>query len=179
MSTTVLDTTALSLLLLPANANQDHAAVSFARERIETWVQTRVQEGGTVIIPAPVLSEFLVRAGDGINDLLKEIRTSRWFQVVGFDSAAAVELAIRTTRALAAGDKREGLKADWTKIKFDRQIVAIAIVAGATEILSDDQDVHSIGERWGIKVIRAGDLPLPKALQKPSLLEGIPDLEMD
>lgn len=120
-----------------------------------------------------------MRAGDGINDLLKEIRTSRWFQVVSFDSAAAVELAIRTTRALAAGDKREGLKADWTKIKFDRQIVAIAIVAGATEILSDDQDVHSIGERWGIKVIRAGDLPLPKALQKPSLLEGIPDLEMD
>lgn len=137
------------------------------------------QEHGTILIPTPVLSEFLVKAGERTDAFLKEIRSSKWFQVVSFDAAAAVELAVRTNRAIAKGDKREGLKADWTKIKFDRQIVAIAIVSGANEIVSDDQDIHAIGNRWGMPVMRIADLPLPKALQEPSLLEGVPELKMD
>ncbi len=76
---------------------------------------------------------------------------------------------------MAAGDKREGLQADWTKVKFDRQIVAIALVNNASEIISDDADVAAIGERWGVKVTSIEELPLPPELVPPPLFEGLAD----
>jgi hypothetical protein len=88
-----------------------------------------------------------------------------------------VELGIRTAQAIKAGDKREGLQSDWTKIKFDRQIVAIALVSGASEIISDDGDVAAIGERWGIKVTSIEDLPLPAELVPPPLLAPLEEEE--
>jgi hypothetical protein len=50
------------------------------------------------------------------------------FYVVPFDTLAAIELAVMTRNALAAGDKRAGSKESWAKVKFDRQIAAIARV---------------------------------------------------
>jgi hypothetical protein len=76
---------------------------------------------------------------------------------------------------MAAGDKREGLRADWTRIKFDRQIVSIALVTGATEIISDDGDVAAIGERWGIRVRSVEDQPIPAELVPPPLLAPLDD----
>lgn len=76
---------------------------------------------------------------------------------------------------MAAGDKRDGLQADWTKIKFDRQIVSIALVVGAVEIISDDGDVAAIGERWGVPVRSVEDLPLPAELIPPPLLAHLED----
>jgi hypothetical protein len=94
-----------------------------------------------------------------------------------FDSAAAVELGVRTAKAIAAGDKRESAPADtpWTKVKFDRQIVVIAIVNGASEIISDDPHVKALGERWGMKVTSVDDLPVPKELIPPPLLAALED----
>lgn len=82
------------------------------------------------------------------------------------------ECAYQTARAIAAGDKREGAPAEtpWTKVKFDRQIVAIAIVNGASEIISDDPHVKALGERWGIRVTSVDDLPIPEELIPPPLL---------
>jgi hypothetical protein len=57
--------------------------------------------------------------------------------------------------------KRGTSSATWTKIKFDRQIVAIAKVCRATVIYSDDEDVGKIAARARIKVIGLADLPLP------------------
>ena len=48
-----------------------------------------------------------------------------------------------------------------TKIKFDRQIVAIAKAEGAHSVYSDDDDVHSYAQRAGLKVFRTADLDLP------------------
>lgn len=80
---------------------------------------------------------------------------------------------------MAAGDKREGLQADWTKIKFDRQIVAIALVVNATEIISDDGDIAAVGERWNIPVTSIEELPLPSELIPPPLLAGLEDEEVE
>lgn len=113
---------------------------------------------------------MIVKIPDKADELLKKIKSSPWFKVEGFDAAAAVELGLRTARAMAAGDKREGLQQDWTKIKFDRQIVSIALVAGADEIISDDADVAAIGERWGVQVRSIEDLPVPPELIPPPLL---------
>ncbi len=80
---------------------------------------------------------------------------------------------MRTARALASGDKREGSQADWTKVKFDRQIVAIAMVANASLIISDDDHVAAIGERWGIVVKSIEDLPIPAELIPPPLFKKL------
>lgn len=124
-------------------------------------IERIAEEERIIIIPAPVLSEAIVKIADKSDEFLKFLRASPWFRIDAFDAAAAVELGIRTAQAFKAGDKREGLQSDWTKIRFDRQIVAIALVSGASEIISDDSDVAAIGERWGIKVTSIEDLPLP------------------
>jgi hypothetical protein len=80
---------------------------------------------------------------------------------------------------MAAGDKREGSQADWTKVKFDRQIVAIAMVANATEIISDDRHVAAIGERWGMPVRSIEDLPIPSELIPPPLLAHLEEQEQE
>ena len=173
---TALDTTALSVLFIPG-AKLYRAGtgtpIKYGKERLEALIERIAKERDTILIPTPVLSELLVCIShDRIPDLLTQLNASIWFRIEAFDSAAAVELAIRTASAIAAGDKRERALAEtpWAKIKFDRQIVAIAIVNGATEIISDDPHVKAVGERWGIKVTSVEDLPIPKDLIPPPLL---------
>lgn len=86
------------------------------------------------MIPTPCLAELFVKLDlPRIDEILKRLKSSPWFRIESFDAAAAVELGVRTAKAIAAGDKREGRQADHTKVKFDRQIVSIAIVNGATK----------------------------------------------
>jgi len=129
------------------------------------------------LIPTPALSElFVCVSPEKITQLLVQLNTSIWFRVEAFDSAAAVELGMRTAKAIAEGDKREGLfEAPWTKVKFDRQIVAIALTNGATELVSDDPHIKAIGDRWGMKVISVEELPIPSELIPPPLLAALED----
>jgi len=46
-------------------------------------------------------------------------------------------------------------------VKYDRQIVAVAKVCGATTIYSDDKDVRTLAKTVKIDVIGLADLPLP------------------
>lgn len=87
-----------------------------------------------------------------------------------FDQRAAVELAVRLRAAFSAGDIREGLKTTKTKMKFDRQIVAVALTNGARVLYSDDNGVKKFGEESGLKVRRTSELPIP-AIQQ-DLFEG-------
>lgn len=48
-----------------------------------------------------------------------------------------------------------------TKIKFDRQIVAIAKAEGAHTVYSDDDDVHNYAARADLNAFRTSDLELP------------------
>ena len=99
------------------------------------------------------------------------------FRVESFDTRAAIELGAMSREALGARGKRGGLTAVWSKIKFDRQIVAIAKVVGASEIYSDDSDVVAIAKQAGIKVIGLADLPLPEEDRQLAMnLEGHADV---
>jgi len=60
------------------------------------------------------------------------------------------------------GDKKEG-SSNWSKVKFDRQIVAIARVEGAERIYSNDDDIKRFGASDGIEVVMLDDLELPPA----------------
>jgi hypothetical protein len=72
-----------------------------------------------------------------------------------------------TRAALEQGDKRGGVDAPWNKIKFDRQIVAVAKVAGVTAIYSDDRQLRAFAEQQGLRVMGLADLPLPREPELP------------
>jgi hypothetical protein len=69
-----------------------------------------------------------------------------------------------TRTALDAGKgKRGASSATWAKVKYDRQIVAIAKVCGATAIYSDDGDIEALATAAKITVVPLADLRLPPA----------------
>jgi hypothetical protein len=177
-----LDTNSLSLLFIPgATVSRIGATapIKLAKERLDALVERIANAKDQILIPTPVLSELMVKINpEQINGLLVQLNGSVWFRIESFDAAAAVEVGIRTSMAIAAGDKREGLTdAPWTKVKFDRQIVAIAMMAQASELISDDPHVKTIGERWGLKVTSIEDLPIPSEFVPPPLFEALGDAE--
>jgi hypothetical protein len=171
-----LDTTALSFLFSPGYVPS--YPIKHGKERLEELISKLAGEHDKIGIPTPALSEFLVTCDERRTaEFLTMIRSAPWFQILDFDIASAVEVGMRTRKAIESGDKKEGMTSEKTKIKFDRQIVGIAIAFGATEIISDDPDVKSLGDRWGITVKRTGELPIPANLIPPPLLAAAIEAE--
>ena len=136
-----------------------------ARERVFGLVQQIEQVGDVVLVPAPALAELLVTEGVDVQDVLTTLRGSAFIRVGSFDERAAVELAARLREARKAGDPREGLPITKSAMKFDRQIVAIALVSGATVLYSDDDGVAKFAAGCGLAVKRVADLPVPASQQ--------------
>jgi hypothetical protein len=114
----------------------------------------------------------LVRAGTAGPEYLAQINARSAFRTVAFDERAAVEVAAMTKKAIDAGDKRGGADATWNKIKYDRQIVAIAKVEGATALYSDDSGVRAFANGVGLTVIGSWELPLPPE-DPPTLFDQV------
>jgi predicted nucleic acid-binding protein len=161
----VFDATTLLYLFDPeAKAPTDPetgSPVTRVKERIEFLVSALERRKEKIIVPTPALSELLVRAGDAGPEYLEILGKSAAFKVVDFDQRAAVEVAAATREAIEAGGKKGGSESSWAKIKFDRQIIAIARVERASAIYSDDGDIARFAKNFGIAVIRLQDLPLP------------------
>src|SRR6266478_4893414 len=77
----------------------------------------------------------------------------------------ASSLFWRARKAQNTSTKKGTSTAPWTKVKFDRQIVAIAKVNECKRLYSDDGDVINFGEKAGLEVISTWKLPLPLAKQ--------------
>jgi hypothetical protein len=163
----VIDATTLMLLLrpgIPIPNGPNGLPIDRPKERIEFLVQQLDKAGTNIIIPTPALSEALVRAGVvGSQELVEKLQKFRVFRIEPFDLRASIEVAAMSRDALGGGNKRGKAdpKSTWAKIKFDRQIVAIAKVHAVTTIYSDDGDIRTLGERAKIKVVSVADLPLP------------------
>lgn len=161
----VFDATALLYLLDPeVKAPTDPETgepVSRIKDRIAFLVDDLERRKEKIVVPTPALSELLVRAGEAGPEYLDILNRSAAFKIVDFDQRAAVEVAATTREALAAGDKRGGTGSPWAKVKFDRQIIAIAKVERASAIYSDDGDIVRFSKNAGIAVLRVCDLPLP------------------
>src|SRR6185295_10031859 len=91
------DNTFLSLMLHPqAKPPIDPSTgrlVERLYDRIELLIQDLHEDGETIGVPAPALSEFLLLADADGPRYLTEIDTDPLFEVKAFDQKAAVELA--------------------------------------------------------------------------------------
>lgn len=145
--------------------------LEFCRERIDYLVEDLEKRRTKIIIPTPALSEALVHADKAASQYLEILRTSRSFKIEPFDERAAFEVAVMIRDALKPfGRKRRKLTAaTWAKVKFDRQIVAIAKVNGASVIYSDDKDVRTFAQHSHLIVIGLAELPMPPAESQPDL----------
>lgn len=140
--------------------------VSRAADRIELLIDALEKDGETIIIPAPVLTEFLILADKDGPKYVTEFDKNSLFRVEPFDQRAAIELAARNLEIRATGGGRRGdLEGTYAKITFDKQIVTIAKVSGAHTIYSDDENVEKFAKRCGISVVKTWELPLPDAEQ--------------
>jgi hypothetical protein len=61
------------------------------------------------------------------------------------------------------------IDAPWSKIRFDRQIVAIAKVNAATAIYTDDNKLIAFANLHDIPCIRIADLPIPDSARQLGL----------
>ena len=157
----VFDATILIDLLHP-RTNADR------RAKLEHLIAELQRSKSKIFIPTPALSEFLAGAGKVRDDYYQKLSASSAFQVVAFDARAAMECALMIDEAHTNADKSARAKT-WAKAKFDWQILAIAKVASATVIYSDDGDIARMGKRFGIEVIKTDDLPLPASARQGSL----------
>lgn len=176
----LFDNTFLTLVLHPTlkRPPKDPATgrvVEGVPERVELLLETLEQDRETIIIPTPVLTEFLILVGEDGPRLLSQIDSDRNYEVKPFDQMAAVELA-EMNRAIRAkgGGRRGDQEGTYAKITFDRQIVAIAKAHNVTAIYSDDRGVKKFAESHGLNVVRTWELPLPP--EKEPLLKYAEEL---
>lgn len=113
-----------------------------------------------------------MHSGLAMQGYLDRLNEYAAFKIAPFDQKAAIEAALALSDALKRGGHRVDAAnpdATKTKIKFDRQIVAIAKAEGAHTIYSDDRDVHSYAAIAGLKAIGTSDLDLPPEDPQQSL----------
>lgn len=161
----------LTLLLNP-NAKppkdpRNDKPVNNAKSKIDHFILKLEKTHDRILIPASALSEVLTLGLDLASDYLSELNDAHRFEIAPFDTMAAVEAAIATIHAKQRGGKKGGSDSTWAKIKFDRQIVAIAKVKKVTAIYSNDTDVHTMARLENIPVYGVWDLPDPPAEQIP------------
>jgi hypothetical protein len=151
------DTTFLTLMFVPGAKH----AIADAEERIRFLISDIHGSGEKILIPTPALSEILVKSGPAKNQIATELTGSPKFQIGSFDVKSALELATMTDAAFTRGDKRDGAKGPYVKVKFDRQVVAIAKAYGARTMYSDDGDVKAICEREELPCLGVADIVVP------------------
>ena len=176
----VVDSSVLMLFLRPGTSPpRDSGGIpvpAHAAERVEHLIRTLEASEATVVVPAPVLAEMLVRATpEEAAAILRLLNKTAVFEIASFDQRAAIELAdlMRIELARLGRRKLRDEAETWAKLKFDRQIVAIAKVYDVTIIYSHDAAMKTVANRLGIEVLRLDDLPLPQEMLQRDLLEGM------
>jgi predicted nucleic acid-binding protein len=128
------------------------------KDRIDHLLLELQRSRTKIIIPTPALAEILVRAGTAAPEYLKRLESTAAFKIVPFDERAAIQVAWMASQP---GDRPRNLGETYAKLKYDRQIAAIAKVEGASAVYSDDGDVRNYARRLHIPAYSLADLPLP------------------
>ena len=154
------DNTFLTLLLNKRGA----ASVPKGAELVDDLIQELEKKKAKIIIPAPTLTEVLLKAPKSGPTYLEKLKEYSCFQIKPFDEKSAVELA--ETLIASIGKKRTRKDVAKTKVTFDRQIVAVAKAHGATEMYSDDKNVRDFAKECGMDAFGFSDLRLSPKQEK-------------
>ncbi len=174
----VLDASVLIFFFQPdAGAPEDASGnpVEKPQDRVKYLIEELQSRKEKIVVPTPALSEILIHAGAAKSQAIIEMLNKKAvFRIEPFDQRAAIELAAmsrtRTKKKLKAGPET------WAKVKFDRQIVAMAKVADANTIYSDDEGLAKAAKYSKIPVVGICDLPLPPIHPQVEIpLYGAPD----
>jgi predicted nucleic acid-binding protein len=163
----VFDSNFLLFLLhenLPAPEHPDtKETVLNCKERIDYLVARLNKSKEKIIIPTPVVAELLIRAESAALAWLNKINKEYAFSIADFDTRAAVEVSCMAAAALKTGNKKDGSTNDatWAKVKYDRQIVATALVLKAGTIYTNDKSLAATATKHKIKVVGIHELELP------------------
>lgn len=176
----VFDATTLLVLLAPnvsVPLDSQNNPITYPKERIDGLLANLAQSRTKIMIPTPALSEAMVRAGPVASaQYLALIRKSAHFTIEAFDERAAMEVALMLKKAIDGGDKKAGSQESWIKVKYDRQIIAIAKVAGIATIYTDDNGLANFARANGLKPIGLSELPIP---EKSAQMDWVDDRNKD
>ena len=162
----------------PATGNP----VDHIKEKIEYLVETLVKAQERILVPTPVLAELFSMVPDKAPAYLAVMQNTYRFVLASFDPMAAIEAGLMNARAIRKGDKRSGLAASWTKVKFDRLIVAVAKTQNANRIYSNDEHIRTLAGMESIEVVAVWELADPPPQQSdfsfdPADIPSDPDTE--
>jgi len=161
----IMDSTILLLLFFhdasPPIDEVTQQPLERCKERIELLIEKLVTSKTQIVIPTPVLSEILVASGPDKSRILNEIHATQAFKVQPFDEIAAIEVAMMTTPG-EIKTKQKITTETKAKVKYNRQIIAIAKVNNITTIYSDDKALGEKARTLGITVFTTADLPAPQ-----------------
>jgi rRNA-processing protein FCF1 len=131
-------------------------------ERINHLISTLSASKQRILIPTPVLAEYLVEGGPDKDKRLQIFGNSRVFSVAAFDQRAAIECAM-----IEDGDSKKGRKLTpnetKAKVKFDRQVIAVAKAHRAHSVYTGDVTLAKRASENGINAILTWEVPLPPA----------------
>ena len=160
----VVDANFLVALLNPALDSE-------SRLRINSFVSQIEKQGCSIIIPMPVMAEYLVGADQAALKSMQILERKKFVIMANFDRTSAYECAQLDRSARSGGkDKRDGVEQPWQKIKLDRQVLAVGKAQGATLVISRDAGVQSSAARCGIECLWINDLGLAAEDQQLALL---------
>jgi predicted nucleic acid-binding protein len=175
----VFDATVLTLLLwdsagVPVDQHTK-TPIDRPKDRINFLIQRLHKSRTQILIPTPVLAEVLVQSGSAGMRYVHALQKATVFRIESFDTRAAIELADIDRKVSEGGDKKAGELAPWQRIKIDRQIIAIAKVAGADTLYTNDGPLGRFAKKAGLIVITLNELalPPPEAPRQLDLIEII------
>ena len=173
-----VDTSFLLYLFAPPGAvgvplDDNNVPITFAKERVAALLDELEKVGAKIIVGTPALSELMVRSGvEAAQAWITIMRKSAVFKIVPFDEKSAVEVAMMAGHAVKGENGTDAYDGTYAKLKYDRQIVAIAHTEGATVFYSDDRRQRNLAARLGMTVQGLADCIVPAAAAQTSFTFG-------
>lgn len=162
MSLKAIDTSFLLYLIHPSPKAPKGYKLDYFNEQIAELKQILAKDG-KVIIPAPVLAEIASYYPDG-ELTLETFSHFNCFIIAPFGRREALWLGEINRRAKENGTFRLPKKGK-QEVKFDRQILAIALAAGVRHFYTADEKLGKMAEQERMNVIYPWSLPLPSHMK--------------
>lgn len=142
---------------------QTKAPVFGAAQRVEACINEALKARHRLVIPTPALAECLTQhdtqAGAAI---VAKLEKKAGIEVKNFCALSALEVGrYGKKNGYMALDSTAPKKYQRALVKHDLQILAIAQVVNANQVLTDDRTLKQWAKDAGMAALGVADLPLP------------------